>query len=64
MCRRLLKGKVGPIGRNGDGIMSGEEAGVDIDLGEVEELKRDFGQFVLLGGRTRDVGIDQVLQLL
>lgn len=64
MSGRLVEGKVGPIGRDGDSVMSSEETGVDIDLSEVEELEGHFGEFVLLGGRTNDIGINQVLQLL
>jgi hypothetical protein len=60
---RLFKGKVGPIGRNGDRIVSGEEAGIDVDLSEVEEFEGHFGQLVLLGGRAGDIGINQTLEL-
>ena len=45
-------------------VMSGEETGIDIDLSVVEELKGYFGELVLFGGRTNDIGADKLLELL
>ena len=50
----------GPGGRaHSDVVVPGQEAGVDIDLGEVEELEGNFGELVLLGSGSQDVGVDQ-----
>ena len=51
----------GPGGGDGDAVVAGEEAGVDVDLGEIEELESDLRQFVLLGSRAEDVGVDQTV---
>ena len=45
--------------RGGDGVVSREEASVDIDLGVVEELEGDFSELVFFESGTWDVGIDQ-----
>ena len=35
-------------GRDRDVVMSGEETGIDVDLGMVEEFEGYFGEFVLV----------------
>jgi len=58
--RALLKDWV----RENDLVTANERTGVQVDGCMIVEVNCDFGEFVLLRGRTDDVSIDQSLKLL